>query len=203
MKLSNIDTLKVFIISILIAFLISLFTLFIIYSFFSKKFLKLEKEINSLDEEINNTNEKNEKEIEEIDIIEERINSIDDSNKELNKENLLLRVNILKNKANKNKLTLQSLKIKSKENLKIKFSLFNLIILIGSFIFYNYIFSKEYINKQEYPTVMITLSEENKAQHYKLLANLETSILLSDEKLTKLEIIEKSNILNIVVKQKE
>ena len=43
--------------------------------------------------------------------------------------------------------------------------------------------------------VTVAAAEENKTQDYKLLGNLETSIILSDEKLTNLEIIEKSNIL--------
>jgi hypothetical protein len=87
--------------------------------------------------------------------------------------------------------------------LKVKFSLFNLVILAVNFLWYNYTYSETFIKKHEYPTVTINFTEENKSQDYKLLGNLETSILLSDNKLTKLEIIEKSNILSINIRTNE
>jgi len=196
LKLSGFDTLKVFGISILFAVFISFISLCITYFFFvKKKFLEFEKQIDLMDNEINNINVRNENELKEIESIEEELEESDNKNLE--------RISNIKNKANENKQTLEILKnsiIKLRENLKMEFSLYNLIFLITNFLWYNYTYSETFIKKHEYPTATINFTEENKTQDYKLLGNLETSILLSDEKLTKLEIVEKSNILSVNIK---
>ena len=184
---------------------ISLFSLYITYFFFKSSFLDIEKELDLLDKQIDNINEQNENELKEIESIEKEI-AEGTSKKEVHKRNLRQRVIIIKDKANKNKQNLEVRKneiVELKENLKIKFSLFNLAIIAVNFIWYNYTYSETFIKKHEYPTVTINSTKENKTQDYKLLGNLETSILLSDEKLTKLEIIEKSNILSINIKSSE
>lgn len=199
LKLSGFDTLKVFGISILVAFLITFISLYTTYFFFAKKkFLEYENQIDLMDNEINDINVRNENELKEIKSIEKEIKESDNKNLE--------RITNIKNKAKKNKQTLEILKnsiIKLRENLKMEFSLLNLLIFAVNFLWYNYTYSETFIKKHEYPTVTINFTEENKSQDYKLLGNLETSILLSDNKLTKLEIIEKSNILSIDIKLNE
>ena len=199
LKLNGFDTLKVFGISILYTLFISFISLYITYFFFAKKkFLEFEKQIDLMDNEINNINVRNENELKEIKSIEEEIKESDNKNLE--------RISNIKDKANENKQTLEILKnsiIKLRENLKMEFSLYNLIFLITNFLWCNYTYSETFIKKYEYPTVTINFTEDNKTQDYKLLGNLETSILLSDDKLTKLEIIEKSNILSINIKSNE
>lgn len=202
LKLSGFDTLKVFGISVLIPLTISLFSLYISYFFFKSSFLNIEKELDLLDKQIDNINEQNENELKEIESIEKGIEE-GTSKKEVHNRNLTQRIITIKNKANKNKQNLEFRKneiVELKENLKVKFSLLNLLIFAVSFIGHNYTNSKTFVKKHEYPTVTINFTEENKTQDYKLLGNLETSILLSDDKLTKLEIIEKSNILSVNIK---
>lgn len=205
LKLSSSDTLKVFGISVLIPLTIFLFSLYISYFFFKSSFLDIEKELDLLDKQIDNINEQNENELKEIESIEKEI-AEGTSKKEVHNRNLTQRIITIKDKANKNKQNLEVRKneiVELKENLKVKFSLFNLAILAVNFLWYNYTYSETFIKKHEYPTVTINFTEENKSQDYKLLGNLETSILLSDNKLTKLEIIEKSNILSIDIKLNE
>ena len=205
LKLSGFDTLKVFGISVLIPLSISLFSLYITYFFFKSSFLDIEKELDLLDKQIDNINEQNENELKEIESIEKGIEE-GTSKKEVHNRNLMQRIITIKNKANKNKQNLEFRKneiVELKENLKVKFSLLNLLIFAVSFIGHNYTNSKTFVKKHEYPTVTISFIEENKTQDYKLLGNLETSIILSDEKLTNLEIIEKSNILSINIKSNE
>ena len=205
LKLSSSDTLKVFGISVLIPFFISLFSLYISYFFFKKRFSYTENELDLLDNQIDNLNEQCENELKEAESIEKEITKCTLEN-EVDNMNLKQRIVNIKNKANKNKQSLEFRKnqiFELKENLKVKFSLFNLLIILVNFIYYNYTYSETFISKHEYPTVTISFTEENKTQDYKLLGNLETSIILSDEKLTNLEIIEKSNILSINIKSNE
>jgi hypothetical protein len=128
------------------------------------------------------------------------------SRDQFDSRNLIERFTNIKNRVHAHKNIINKSKdsvIQLKENLKVKFSLFNLVILAVNFLWNNNTYSEIFIKKHEYPTVTINFTEENKSQDYKLLGNLETSILLSDNKLTKLEIIEKSNILSINIRTNE
>lgn len=206
LKLSGIDTLKVFGISILLALFISFISLYITYLIFVRnKFKELENQIDLIMNEIDNVDELNELDLEELESIEKEIKDCN-SREEFDSRNLIERFTNIKNRVRTHKNIINKSKdtvIQLKENLKIKFSLFNLVILAVNFIWYNNTYSEIFIKKHEYPTVTINFTEENKIQDYKLLGNLETSILLSDDKLTKLEIIEKSNILSINIKSNE
>lgn len=203
LKLSSSDTLKVFGISISISFLIVLISLYLSYSFYAKKkFLDIKIKIDSFESNINTIDNKNEDTLKEIENVKEKIYKYN-SQENCDADDLLKQAEKMKDDANSNKHSISKSKksiIELRENLKMEFSLFNLLILIVNFFFYNYSYSETFIKKHEYPIVTINFTEENKTQDYKLLGNLETSILLSDEKLTKLEIIEKSNILSINIK---
>lgn len=203
LKLSGFDTLKVFGISILVALLITFISLYMTYLIFVRnKFKELENQINLIMNEIDSVAKLSELDLEELESIEKEIKNCN-SREEFDNRNLIGRFINIKNKVhahkniiNKNKYTA----IQLKENLKVKFSLFNLAIVAVNFLWYNYTYSETFIKKHEYPIVTINFSEDNRTQDYKLLGNLETSILLSDEKLTRLEIIEKSNILSVNIK---
>lgn len=203
LKLSGLDTLKVFGISLLTALFISFISLYITYIIFVRNiFKKLENKIDLIMNEIDNVDELNELDLEELESIEKEIKNCN-SREEFDNRNLIDRFINIKNRVHAHKNIINKNKdsvIQLKENLKVKFSLFNLVILAVNFIWYNYTYSETFIKKHEYPTATITFTEENKTQDYKLLGNLETSILLSDDKLTKFEIIEKSNILSINIK---
>ena len=206
LKLSGFDTLKVFGISISIAFLIVFISLYLSYFFYAKKkFLEIEKKIDLHESNINTINNKNENTLKKIENVKEKIYKYN-SQENCDEKDLLKQTEKMWEEANSNKDIISNSKktiIELRDNLKMKFSLYNLIFLITNFLWYNYTFSETLIKKQEYPTITITFTEDNRTQDYKLLGNLETSILLSDDKLTKLEIIEKSNILSINIKSNE
>lgn len=206
LKLSGLDTVTVFGISIILVLFTSFISLYITYLIFAKKkFLDYEKQIDSFESDLNTIDKKSEDCIKKIEKTEEKIHTYNFQEKcdenDLLEETLKMRgeINIHKDIVNDSKKKI----IELRNNLKIKFSVYNLILLIGILVLYNYTFSETLIKKHEYPTATITFTEENKTQDYKLLGNLETSILLSDDKLTKLEIIEKSNVLSINIKSNE
>lgn len=199
LKLSNIETLLIFISAIGLGFLVTIISLFGTYLWFKKRFKGIESKFDTIDNEIKGTISQV---TEEFHDIENEIHQIY-SEEEYKNSSLFTKMSQLQDhiKNEEIKLLIAKNEINDviKEGLKIKFSMVNLVFLFITFTWYNYTFSETMIKKHEYPTAKITFIEENKTRDYKLLGNLETSILLSDENLTKLEIIEKSNIVSISI----